>query len=69
MHIEVLVEDSSGAMLIETVLPRVIGRHGEPHTWRVHAYKGKPTRPNEPCSINCPSCSEATGEPPASICC
>ena len=40
MHIEVLVEDSSGAMLIETVLPRVIGRHGEPHTWRVHAYKG-----------------------------
>ena len=40
MHIEVLVEDSSGAKLIETLLPLVIGQHGEPHTWRVHPYKG-----------------------------
>lgn len=40
MHIEVLVEDSSGAKLIETLLPAVIGLHGEPHTWRVHSYRG-----------------------------
>lgn len=40
MHIEVLVEDSSGAKLIETLLPAMIGRQGEQHTWRVHAYKG-----------------------------
>ncbi|HZE91219.1 MAG TPA: hypothetical protein VE029_05855 [Rhizobacter sp.] len=40
MHIEVLVEDSSGAKLIEVLLPAVIGPHGEPHTWRVHSYKG-----------------------------
>lgn len=40
MHIEVLVEDGSGARLIEALLPAVIGGHGEPHTWRVHAYKG-----------------------------
>lgn len=40
MHIEVLVEDSSGAKLIETLLPRVIGPEGEPHTWRIHDYKG-----------------------------
>lgn len=40
MHIEVLVEDSSGAKLVETLLPALIGRYGEPHTWRVHAYKG-----------------------------
>ncbi len=40
MHIEVVVEDSSGAALIETLLPAIIGRQGEPHTWRVHAYKG-----------------------------
>lgn len=40
MHIEVLVEDSSGAKLIGALLPRVIGSKGEPHTWRVHAYKG-----------------------------
>lgn len=40
MHIEVLVEDSSGARLIRSLLPRVIGPHGEPHTWRVVDYKG-----------------------------
>lgn len=40
MHIELLVEDSSGASLVETLLPSVIGSLGEPHTWRVHEYKG-----------------------------
>jgi len=40
MHLEILVEDSSGAKLVETLLPAVIGPHGEPHTWRVHPYKG-----------------------------
>lgn len=40
MHIEILVEDSSGAKLIETLLPNVIGPIGRPHTWRVHPYKG-----------------------------
>jgi len=29
MHIEVLVEDSSGAKLLETLLPNLIGSHGE----------------------------------------
>ena len=40
MHIEVLVEDSSGARLVEMLLPRVIGAQGEPHTWRLHDYSG-----------------------------
>jgi len=40
MHIEILVEDSSGAKLIETLMPKVIGPFGNPHTWRIHAYKG-----------------------------
>ena len=40
MHIEVLVEDSSGAKLLETLLPQVIGEQGMPHTWRLHPYKG-----------------------------
>lgn len=40
MHIEVLVEDSSGARLVDMLLPRVIGAHGEPHTWRIHDYGG-----------------------------
>lgn len=40
MHIEVLVEDSSGAKLIENLLPAVIGNFDAPHTWRVLRYKG-----------------------------
>lgn len=40
MHIEVLVEDRSGARLLETLLPKVIGEQGRPHTWRLHPYKG-----------------------------
>lgn len=40
MHIEVLVEDSSGAKLIESLMPSVVGPEGEPHTWRIHPYKG-----------------------------
>jgi hypothetical protein len=40
MHIEVLVEDSSGAKLLEFLLPRLWGVNGEPHTWRVISYKG-----------------------------
>lgn len=40
MHIEVLVEDSSGAKLIGTLLPAVIGDFDSPHTWRVLRYKG-----------------------------
>ena len=40
MHIEILTEDSSGARLLASLLPKLVGEHGEPHTWRVHAYKG-----------------------------
>ena len=40
MHIEILVEDSSGATLLEVLLPQLLGPQGEPNTWRVHAYKG-----------------------------
>lgn len=40
MHIEVLVEDVSGAKLLAALLPKLIGAQGNPHTWRIHAYKG-----------------------------
>lgn len=40
MHIEVLVEDASGAKLLDALLPKLIGRQGDPHTWRIHGYKG-----------------------------
>jgi len=36
MHIEILVEDSSGAKLLEVLLPQLLGKN----TWRIHPYKG-----------------------------
>lgn len=40
MHIEVLVEDSSGEKLLQVLLPQFLGSQGQPHTWRLHSYKG-----------------------------
>lgn len=40
MHIEILVEDSSGQTLLETLIPKLLGMQGEPHSWRIHSYKG-----------------------------
>lgn len=40
MHFEVLVEDASGELLLRSVLPKILGQLGNPHTWRTHPYKG-----------------------------
>lgn len=40
MHIEFLVEDSSGERLLSQLLPQILGEQGVPHTWRLKAYKG-----------------------------
>jgi Domain of unknown function (DUF4276) len=40
VHIEVLVEDSSGEKLLQYLLPKLLGQLGESHTWRLHSYKG-----------------------------
>ena len=40
MHIEILVEDSSGEKLLQCLLPQLLGPSGERHTWRLHSYKG-----------------------------
>ena len=40
MHIEILVEDSSGEKLLQCLLPQLLGPSGELHAWRLHSYKG-----------------------------
>ena len=40
MHIEILIEDSSGKTLLQALLPQILGSHGDPHSWRLHSYKG-----------------------------
>ena len=40
MHFGVLVEDRSGELLLDLLLPKILGPNGVSHTWRTHAYKG-----------------------------
>jgi len=39
MHIELLIEDASGAKMLEHLLPKICLGHPE-MTWKIHAYKG-----------------------------
>jgi len=40
MHLEFLIEDSSGEKLLQTLLPKFLGEQGSEHSWRLHSYKG-----------------------------
>jgi hypothetical protein len=40
MHIEVLTEDSSGKVLLEHLLPKLIGPLHKPHYWRIIDFSG-----------------------------
>ena len=40
MHFEVLVEDRSGSIALESILQKILGENGEVHSWIVHPYKG-----------------------------
>lgn len=40
MHIEILVEDSSGKKLLEEALPKILKEHNDSNSFRVHPYKG-----------------------------
>lgn len=40
MHLEFLVEDSSGSRLVSLLLEKMLGAEGLLHTWRIHGYKG-----------------------------
>ena len=55
MHIEILVEDSSGERLLGILLPKVLGDNGGVHTWRLHSYKGIGRIPGKLSSKNDPS--------------
>jgi hypothetical protein len=40
MHLEILTEDSSSQRLLEHLMPKLVGDHGNPHSWRIHPYRG-----------------------------
>ncbi len=40
MHFEVLVEDQSGAIVVEALLQKIFAPTAPDHTYRIHSYKG-----------------------------
>jgi hypothetical protein len=40
VHFEVLVEDQSGSVAVEALLQKILGSQGQPHTYKIHPYKG-----------------------------
>ena len=40
MHFEVLVEDQSGQIALESVMGKILGPNYTEHSWQIHSYKG-----------------------------
>lgn len=40
MHFEILVEDASGKIALQSILEKILGPNGQDHTYRVFSYKG-----------------------------
>ena len=40
MHFEILVEDASGKIALESVLEKILGPNGQDHTYKIISYKG-----------------------------
>jgi hypothetical protein len=40
MHFEILVEDASGKIVLESVLRKILGTNEQEHSYKIHSYKG-----------------------------
>ena len=40
MHFEILVEDASGKIALESILERILGQNGQNHTYKIFSYQG-----------------------------
>lgn len=40
MHFEILIEDESGKIALDSILAKILGPNGGDHTYKLHAYKG-----------------------------
>ena len=47
MHFEVLVEDQSGQIALESTMEKILGTNYTEHSWRIHSYKGIGRLPND----------------------
>ena len=40
MHFEVLVEDQSGSIALESIMKKILGENGAVHSWQIYLYRG-----------------------------
>jgi len=40
MHFEILVEDASGKIILESVLKKIFNHNSNTHSYNIHGYKG-----------------------------
>ncbi len=40
MHFEILIEDASGKIVLESIMEKILGPNGQEHTFRIFSYKG-----------------------------
>ena len=40
MHFEVLVEDRSGSIALESIMRKILGENGTVHSWQIYPYRG-----------------------------
>src|SRR5512133_3089716 len=48
MHLEVLIEDRSGAVVMQVLLPRMLAGRPEAHTFSIRPHRGKGSVPDDP---------------------
>ena len=51
MHFEVLVEDQSGSIALERILPKILGEDSDEHSWKIIPYKGIGRLPRNLCGV------------------
>lgn len=48
MHLEVLVEGQADRIALNSILTKILGPHGSPHTWAIHTHQGVGEFPIDP---------------------
>ena len=48
MHFEILVEGHTELIALSTLMRKIIGEYGNPHTWRIHKHRGIGSIPENP---------------------
>ena len=48
MHFEILVEGQCELTALSVLMPKIVGKYKEPHTWKIHKHRGIGRLPDNP---------------------